>query len=76
MAIPSKPRRSMPLPPVSSEAPDKPYEALIRLWVLRMLVQQGGAREFINSYGYKSDEKACPGRTRPHPEAASRHPAA
>lgn len=53
-----KPRLSMPLPPASSEAPDKSYEGLIRLWILRMLVQQGGARDFINAYGYKSDDLA------------------
>jgi SpoVK/Ycf46/Vps4 family AAA+-type ATPase len=51
-------RRRKPLPPASVDTSDKSYEALIRLWTLRMLVQQGGSRDFIISFGYKSDDLA------------------
>lgn len=43
-----------PLPGIS----DKSYEALIRLWILRLLVPLGGSRELIVSYGYQHDHLA------------------
>ena len=39
----------------ASEGSDKSYEALIRLWVLRLLVPLGGSREFMSSFGYAND---------------------
>jgi transitional endoplasmic reticulum ATPase len=58
MAVNQITRRRKPLPPASVDTSDKSYEALIRLWTLRMLVQQGGSRDLIISYGYKSDDLA------------------
>ena len=54
----SRRSRRKSLPPASDDSSGKSYEALIRLWVLRMIVQQGGSRDFIMSYGYKSDDLA------------------
>lgn len=42
----------------SPDASEKSYEALIQLWVLRLLVPLGGSREFIVSYGYQQDHLA------------------
>lgn len=42
----------------SSEGPDKSYEALIRLWVLRLLVPLGGHREFLAMFGYQNSHLA------------------
>ena len=39
----------------SLETSNKSYEALIRLWILRLLVPLGASREFVASYGYKDD---------------------
>jgi len=36
----------------------KAYEALIRLWVLRLVVPLGGIRELAASYGYRHDDLA------------------
>ena len=58
MAVKQIIRRRKPLPPASVDTSDKSYEALIRLWTLRILVQLGGNRELINAYGYKSDDMA------------------
>jgi len=58
MAVKQTTRRSKPLPPASVAASDKSYEALIHRWTLRMLIQGGGSRDFIASYGYKSDDLA------------------
>jgi SpoVK/Ycf46/Vps4 family AAA+-type ATPase len=50
--------RKKPSLPKSADTSDKPYEALIRLWVLRLLVPLGGSRDFMATYGYKSDDLA------------------
>ena len=55
MAI-TRRKKSIPFP--SPDASDKSYEALIRLWVLRLLVPLGGSRELIISYGYQHDHLA------------------
>lgn len=55
MAI-TRRKKSNPFP--SPGASDKSYEALIRLWVLRLLVPLGGSRELIVSYGYQHDHLA------------------
>lgn len=47
--------RKKRLPSPSSDGSDKSYEALIRLWVLRLLVPLGGSREFMASFGYQND---------------------
>lgn len=42
----------------ATEGPDKAYEALIRLWVLRLLVPLGGSRDLVASFGYRNDHLA------------------
>lgn len=42
----------------SPDPTDQSYEALIRLWVLRLIVLLGGSREFVTSYGYNHDDLA------------------
>lgn len=42
----------------STEGSDKAYEALIRLWVLRLLVPLGGSRDLVASFGYRNDHLA------------------
>ena len=42
----------------ASEGSDKSYEALIRLWVLRLLVPLGAAHDFMSTYGYSNDHLA------------------
>ncbi len=58
MAVKQTTRRSKPLLPASVAASDKSSEALIHRWTLRMLIPGGGSRDFIASYGYKSDDLA------------------
>lgn len=58
MAVKQIIRRRKPLPPASVDTSDKSYEALIRLWTLRMLVQLGGSRYLVNAYGYNNDDLA------------------
>lgn len=50
-------RRKSPHFP-SHDASDNAYEALIRLWVLRILVPLGGSRDFVISLGYQNDHLA------------------
>lgn len=50
------PPRSTPQTHSRSAAPDMP--ALVRLWLLRLLVPLGGHREFIYQNGYKNDALA------------------
>lgn len=49
-------KKRVPFP--SPEAADKSYEALIRLWVLRLLVPLGGHRGFMNMFGYQNGHLA------------------
>lgn len=52
----------------SLETSNKSYEALIRLWILRLLVPLGASREFVASYGYKDDGLAEYLGLKPHNE--------
>lgn len=39
----------------ASEGSNKSYEALIRLWVLRLLVPLGGHKDFLTTFGCSSN---------------------
>lgn len=56
MAIKMRMKKQQAFP--ASEEADKSYEALIRLWILRLLVPLGASREFISSFGYSNDHLA------------------